>query len=151
MSIHSDSCILDTSQALQDCVVCFERESPSTFSPDLLTALQLVADQFFTGCLLIGSPVPPILITTPTGDTSSATTPTGSAADGTTSGVIIPIVAVIDSYTTPSAASRIAGTVGGIVGFIFLTAILFWFVHRHLKQQPKVNKVTPPSGQGTGP
>lgn len=156
MSIYSDICTSDTTQELQDCVVCFERESPSTFSPDLLTTLQMAADQLFTKCLLIGIPVPSVLIPIPTGDTSSIpTTPTSSAVESSTSGVIIPIVAVVNSYTTPSSASRTAGiaggVAGGIVGLIFFAVILFWSILRRRKQSPKADKDTPSSGQVADP
>ncbi|KIM23004.1 hypothetical protein M408DRAFT_332577 [Serendipita vermifera MAFF 305830] len=89
LSTLSAVCTPETGASFNTCITCFERESPATFTPELLTALQSAADQLGTGCLLVGSPVSSITIPTPTG-TGGGSANTGAATlTGTASSAVV--------------------------------------------------------------
>ncbi|CCA67557.1 hypothetical protein PIIN_01386 [Serendipita indica DSM 11827] len=110
LSTLSPAC---TSQAQSDflkCITCFEANSPSTFTPELLTAMQTSADNLNTGCLLVGSPVSSLAIPTPTGGAASG----NSAATGSNAATTSPA----SSGSSPNGAQTIGATWGAAVGLV---------------------------------
>ncbi|KIM23404.1 hypothetical protein M408DRAFT_264067 [Serendipita vermifera MAFF 305830] len=112
-------CTSEVSQAFKDCIACFERESPSTFTPDLLTALQAATDQVSAGCSSIGRLDSSIIIATPTGRAS----PTASASQSFVNGTDTPSTSASNT-SAPSPSPNIGTIVGAAIGAVVVIALL---------------------------
>ncbi|KIM19826.1 hypothetical protein M408DRAFT_13288 [Serendipita vermifera MAFF 305830] len=125
-------CTTAVEDAFNACGACYEENAPQIFTPTILADGQTLVDQFVTICNAQGSPLPSIVIPSPTASASGSASATAAPSASTT-----PAPSASSSSSRPATSSTTSSRSGalgrrsnlvnvGAAGFLAVIGMIFF-------------------------